>query len=107
MTDLWGWIGSTLTSAYFPGLKRSSSTLAEPSERNGLLSIALYVWSAKFVCVGDLGCRTVPNPTACQTGRINPGLHALPFAASPSMSQSQSGLYQEGDHDIDDEAAHL
>src|SRR5208282_5515204 len=61
--------------------------------------------ACKFVCVGNLSCRTVPNPSACQTRRIDSGLHALPFAASPSASQSQSGLDEESDHDIYDKAA--
>jgi hypothetical protein len=61
--------------------------------------------ACKFVGVGNLGCRTVPNPPACQTRRINSGLHALPFAASPSAPQSQSGLYDEGYQDIYDKAA--
>jgi hypothetical protein len=61
----------------------------------------------KFVGVGDLGCGAVPNPVACQMRRVTFGFHALPFAASPSTSQSQSGLYQKGDQDIDDEAAQL
>ena len=61
--------------------------------------------ACEFVCVGNLGCRTVPNPSACQTRRINSGLHTLPFATSPSASQSQSGLDDKSDHDIYDKAA--
>ena len=61
--------------------------------------------ACKCVGVGDLGCGAVPNPAACQIRRVNFGFHALPFAASPGTSQSQSGLYQEGDQNIDDEAA--
>jgi len=60
-----------------------------------------------FAMCSNFGCRTVSNPPACQTRRINSRLHALPFAASPSAPQSQRELYDEGDHDIYDKAAQL
>src|SRR5690348_4131054 len=59
----------------------------------------------KFVRVSNLSCRTVPHPAASEPRRIDSGLHTLPPTASPSTSQAQSGLYQEGDQDIYYEAA--